>query len=112
LVNPKTFLVLVCATIPVFRALLSALSRNLESEFIHRSRKLLPLAKPQGCPAGHVSPGKGGGVPLPGWNVKSWSSPQIVGIKGTSVPKTNIQETENLDKAISFEQKGANMYSL
>jgi hypothetical protein len=39
-------------------------------------------------------------------------SPQIVGIKDALVLKTDTQETENLDKAISFDQKGASMYLL
>jgi hypothetical protein len=36
----------------------------------------------------------------------------VVGIKDPPVPKTDTQETENLDKAISFDQKGASMCSL
>jgi hypothetical protein len=35
-----------------------------------------------------------------------------VGIKDTPVPKAETWETENLDKAISFDQKGASMCSL
>jgi hypothetical protein len=33
-------------------------------------------------------------------------------IKDPPVPKTDKKETENLDKAISFDQKRATMYSL
>jgi hypothetical protein len=36
-------------------------------------------------------------------------SPQIVGIKDPLVLKTDTQETENLDKAISLDQEGASM---
>jgi hypothetical protein len=50
------------------------------------------------------------GDPLLGWNVKSQTSPQIVGIKDPLVLKTDTQETENLDKIISFDQKSASMY--
>jgi hypothetical protein len=35
-----------------------------------------------------------------------------VGIKDLPVPKTDTQERESLDKAISFDQKCASMYSL
>jgi hypothetical protein len=35
-----------------------------------------------------------------------------VGIKDPPVPKTDTQETENLDKAISLDQEGASMCSL
>jgi hypothetical protein len=35
-----------------------------------------------------------------------------VGIKDPSVLKTDTHETENLDKAISFDQKDASMYLL
>jgi hypothetical protein len=35
-----------------------------------------------------------------------------VRINNPPVPKTDIQETENLDKAISLDQKGASMFSL
>jgi hypothetical protein len=38
--------------------------------------------------------------PLPRWNVISQMSPQIVGINNPLVPKTDTQETENLDKSI------------
>jgi hypothetical protein len=34
------------------------------------------------------------------------------GIKDLPVPKTDTQETENLDKAISLNQEGASMCSL
>jgi hypothetical protein len=34
----------------------------------------------------------------------------FVGIEELPVLKTNTRETENLDKAISFDQKGASMY--
>jgi hypothetical protein len=36
----------------------------------------------------------------------------LVGIKDPPVAKTDTQETENLDKAISFDKKGASIYSL
>jgi hypothetical protein len=36
----------------------------------------------------------------------------IVGIKDPLVLKTDTQETENLDKAISLDQEGASMCSL
>jgi hypothetical protein len=78
--------------------------------FIHRSGKL-PSVKPQGClnqAAGCVSLGKGQDS-LPRRNVKSWVSTQIVGINNPPVPKTDTQETENLDKAISLDQEGASM---
>jgi hypothetical protein len=39
-------------------------------------------------------------------------SSQIVGIKDPLVLKTETQETENLDKAISFDQNWASIYSL
>jgi hypothetical protein len=61
----------------------------LESEFIGRSRKFLPLGEHQDChnqAAGHISPGKGQD-PLPGWNVKSQTIPQFVGIKDPLVPR-------------------------
>jgi hypothetical protein len=35
-----------------------------------------------------------------------------VGIDNPLVPKTDTQETENLDKAISFDQEGASLCSL
>jgi hypothetical protein len=35
-----------------------------------------------------------------------------VGIKVPPVPKTDTQKIETFDKAISFDQKGASMYSL
>jgi hypothetical protein len=38
-------------------------------------------------------------------------SPQIVYIKDPPVPKTDTQETENLDNAISLDQDGASMCS-
>jgi hypothetical protein len=37
---------------------------------------------------------------------------QCVGIDNPPVPKTDTQETENLDKAISLDQEGASMCSL
>jgi hypothetical protein len=39
-------------------------------------------------------------------------SPQIVGIKDPLVLKTDTQESENLDKAISLNQLGVSMCSL
>jgi hypothetical protein len=39
-------------------------------------------------------------------------SPQIVGINNPPVPKTDTQEIENLDKAISLDQEGSSMCSL
>jgi hypothetical protein len=36
--------------------------------------------------------------------------PKIVRINNRPVLKTDTQETENLNKAISFDQKGANTY--
>jgi hypothetical protein len=74
----------------------------LQSEFIHRSGKLLSSAVPGGPPQSgsrRISLGKGQD-PLPGQNVKSWTILQIVGIDNPPVPKTDTQETEYLDKAI------------
>jgi hypothetical protein len=86
----------------------------LQPEFIHRSGKLSPSAEPPGRhnqAAGCISLGKSWD-PLPGQNVKSQMSPQLAGINNPLVPKTDTQETENLDKAISLDQEGANMGSL
>jgi hypothetical protein len=41
-----------------------------------------------------------------------WAQYGLVGIKDPPVPKTDTGETENLDKIISFVQKGASMYLL
>jgi hypothetical protein len=41
-----------------------------------------------------------------------WQSVNTIGIKDPPVLKTDMQETENLDKAISFDQKGASVYLL
>jgi hypothetical protein len=70
----------------------------LESELIHRSRKLSLSAESQGClnqAAGHVSWGRVRG-PLPRQNVKSQMSPQIFGIKDPLVWKTDTRETEKI----------------
>jgi hypothetical protein len=74
----------------------------------------LTSAEPRGCrnqAAGCVSPGKGQD-PLPGWNVNPGLNPQIVEIDNPLVPKTDTQETGNLDKAISLDQEGASLCSL
>jgi hypothetical protein len=47
-----------------------------------------------------TAPWGGARAPLPGQNVKSQMKPQIVGINNPPVPKTDTQETENLNKAI------------
>jgi hypothetical protein len=102
------------AAVPVFRALLLMLSRN-SAVWVHlQIPKVVVLSPTSGrCnqAAGHVSPGKEQD-PLPIRNVKSQTSPQIVGINDSPVPKTDTQETENLDKAISLDQEGASMCSL
>jgi hypothetical protein len=43
-------------------------------------------------------------------NINDWLS--IVGINNPPVPKTDTQETEDLDKTISLDQEGASMCSL
>jgi hypothetical protein len=98
-------------TVPVFRALLPTLSRNSGVKFIHRFGKLPQLAEPWGC-CNQAAAWKGQGPPFSGWTVMSRTKPQIVGINNTPVPKTDTQETENLDKAISLNQEGASMCSL
>jgi hypothetical protein len=74
----------------------------LQFKLIHRTRKLSLLAEPQdhsNQAAGCIFPDKGWD-PLPGQNVKSWTSPQTVGIDNPLVLKTDTQEAENLDKAV------------
>jgi hypothetical protein len=108
----KTYMV---AVVPVIRAILPTLSRNSEVWVHLQIWKVVPISQTSGPPqqvAGQVSPGKGQGTPLPGWNVKSKTSPQIVGIKDPLVPKTDTWERQNLNKAISFDQKGESTYSL
>jgi hypothetical protein len=93
----------VVTAIPVFRALLPKLSRNSGVQVHLQIWKVLPLDESQGhCnqAAGHVFPGKGRGPPFPGWNAISQTKPQIFRINNLLVPKTDTQETENLDKAI------------
>jgi hypothetical protein len=95
--HPVTFLVLVyaqiymVAAVPVFRALLPALSRN-SGIWVHlQIWKVVSVGRTSGCcnqAAGHVSPGKGQGLP------------------GIEDP------LKNPDKWISFDEKGASTYSL
>jgi hypothetical protein len=59
-----------------------------------------------------ASPWGRAGALFPGWNVVSQTILQIVRINNPLVPKTDTQETENLDKAISLDQEGASMCSL
>jgi hypothetical protein len=60
-----------------------------------------------------MSPWERAWAPLPRWNAKSQTSPQIVGTKDPlGHEKRHRRDRENLNKAISFDQKGASMYSL
>jgi hypothetical protein len=63
----------VVATVPVFRALLPAFSRNSGFQVHLQIQKVVTLSH-QNQAAGHVSLGKGQDS-LPGWNVKSQTEP-------------------------------------
>jgi hypothetical protein len=97
------------AVVPVFRALLPALSRKSAVQVHLQIWEAVTLSWTSA--AGCISLGKGQD-PLPGRNVKSQTIPQIVGVDGPLVLKIDTQETENLDKAISLDQYGASMCSL
>jgi hypothetical protein len=76
----------------------------LESEFIHRSRKLSPSAESQGCrsqAAGHISLWKGWGPPSQ-MECKIPDEPQVVGIKDPLVLKTDTQETKSWQGSFSW----------
>jgi hypothetical protein len=93
------------SAIPDFRALLPVLSRNSGFQVYSQIQKVVTVDWTLGLPqVGSVSLQKGLGPPFPGLNVISQMNPQIVGINKSPVPKTGTQETENLDKAIYFDQ--------
>jgi hypothetical protein len=118
LVTPVMFLVLVCG-----QNSHGCSSSCLQSTFIHVAKKFCSpssFADPESC---HPPPNLGAaiirqqeaspqgrtGSPLSGWNVISQMSPQIVGSNKPPticVPKTDTQETENLDKAIFSWSRG------
>jgi hypothetical protein len=92
------------AIVPVFRALLPTLSRNSAVQ-VHS--QIWEIVVPQHLRAATIrkqdaSPqGRAGGLPSQ-TECNIPDEPQIVGINNPLVPKTNTQETENLDKAIFF----------
>jgi hypothetical protein len=102
----KTYMV---TAVPVFRALLPMLSRN-SAVWVHSQIwKVVVLGWPSGLPQSGSSmhlPKKRLRPPLPRWNVKSWTIPQIIGINNPPVLRTDTQETENLDKAIFSWSRG------
>jgi hypothetical protein len=100
----------VVATVPVFRALLPTLSRYSGVQ-VHSQICQLNFGPLQLSSRTHL-PGEGLGVPLSWMECTILMKPQIVGIKDSPVPKTDRQETENLDKAISLDQEYASMSSL
>jgi hypothetical protein len=105
----------IVAEVPVFRALLPALSRNSGIRIHSQIWKIVTIGWTSGLlqPGSRTHlPGEGPGPLFPRQNVISRVSAQIVGINNTSVLKTDTQETENLDKAISLDQEGASMCSL
>jgi hypothetical protein len=102
LVTPVTFLVLVCA-----QNLRGHCCPSLQNSFIHVVKKfwsISPFADLESCchllnlgaattrqqDASPWAEGRG----IPGWNVKSQTIPQIVGIKDPLMPKTDTQKTE------------------
>jgi hypothetical protein len=80
----------------------------LQSKFIYRSKSHRPQPNLQDAAIRQqdTAPWGGARAPLPGQNVKSQMKPQIVGINNPPVPKTDTQETENLDKAIFSWSRG------
>jgi hypothetical protein len=105
----------VVAMVPVFRALLPALSRNSGVQFHLQIQKVVTIGQTSGLPqlgSRTCLPREGLGTSLSRMNVISQTKPQGVAIKDTLVPKTDTQETENLSKAIYLDQEGTSMCSL
>jgi hypothetical protein len=108
----KTYVV---AMVPVFRALLLALSRN-SGVWVHSPIwKVVTLGQTMGLP----QPGSRTQLPGEGLRRSSWKeckilnqAPKLLELRPSCAENKHTRGRENFDKAITFDQMGASMCSL